>query len=88
MLQNYLKITLRNLRKNPGYSFINIAGLAAGLAICLIIGLYVQSELSYDRFHTDADHIYRVVQEEMEGPGLAWSGPQMGLRLQDDFSEI
>jgi putative ABC transport system permease protein len=88
MLKNYLKIAIRNLRKNPGYSFINIAGLATGLAVCLIIGLYVQSELTYDRFHVNGERIYRVIQEETEDIGLAWSGPQMGLKLQEDFPQI
>lgn len=88
MFQNYIKIAFRNLWRQKGYSLINLTGLAAGLAVCLIIGLFVQSELSYDQFHDEADHIYRVVQLEADGDGLAWSGPQMGLRLEEDFSQI
>ena len=61
MLRNYLKIALRNLRRHAGYSFINIAGLAMGLACCVLIGLFVRNELSYDAFHSDADRVYRVV---------------------------
>ncbi len=49
MFKNYLKIALRNLRKNKGYSFINIIGLAVGIACCIIIILFVKNELSYDR---------------------------------------
>lgn len=60
MLKNYLKIALRHLRRHKGYSLINIAGLAVGMACCLLILLYVQDELSYDRFHAGAEHIYRV----------------------------
>jgi len=60
MFRNYLKITLRNLKKYKGYSFINIAGLAIGMACCLLILLYVSDELSYDRHHEHADRIYRV----------------------------
>lgn len=60
MLFNYLKITLRNIRKHKGFSFINIVGLAVGMASCMIIFLYVASELTYDMYHTDADRIYRV----------------------------
>jgi len=61
MLKNYLKIALRHLKKHKGYSFINIIGLALGLACCVLILFFVQDELSFDRFHTDADRIYRVV---------------------------
>lgn len=61
MLQNYVKIALRNIAKHKGYSFINIFGLGLGLACCVLILLYVQDERSYDRFHEDADRIYRVV---------------------------
>ncbi len=61
MLKNYLKIALRNLLKHKAYSFINIAGLAVGLACCLLISLYVRDELSYDRYHAKADRIFKVV---------------------------
>lgn len=60
MLKHYLKIALRNLLRNKAYSGINILGLSAGLVSCLIIGLYVQNELSYDRYHEKADRIYRL----------------------------
>ena len=57
MLENYVKIALRNLRKYKGYSLINVFGLALGIACCLLIFLYVRDELSYDRFHEHADRI-------------------------------
>lgn len=60
MYKNYLKVALRNLWKNKAFSFINIAGLAAGLAICLLIALYVFDELNYDTYHKNADRIYRL----------------------------
>lgn len=60
MLFNYLKIALRNIRKHKGFSFTNILGLAVGMASCMVIFLYVASELTYDRYHDDADRIYRV----------------------------
>jgi putative ABC transport system permease protein len=63
MLKNYLKITSRIMNRHKGYSFITITGLALGMACCLLIILYIQYELSYDRFHTKADHIYRVVMD-------------------------
>ena len=60
MLKNYLKTTLRNLRRHKGFAAINLIGLAAGLAGCLLIGLYVQDELAYDRLHDKGDRIYRL----------------------------
>src|SRR6185503_5517785 len=60
MLKNYLKVALRNLWKNKGFSAINIIGLAVGLATCLLIVLFVQDELSFDRYNKNADHIYRI----------------------------
>lgn len=63
MLINYLKIAVRNLVKHKGYSFINVTGLAVGIACCLLIFMYVKDELTYDRFHTNADRIFRINSE-------------------------
>ncbi|UCE07998.1 MAG: ABC transporter permease, partial [bacterium] len=63
MLKNYLKITLRNIKKHKGFSFINVIGLAIGMAICILMLLWVRDELSFDRFHENADQIYRVISE-------------------------
>src|SRR5215212_749585 len=60
MFKNYLKVALRNLWKNKAFSAINIMGLASGLAVCLLIVLYVVDELSYDKYNVNADRIYRV----------------------------
>lgn len=60
MLKNYLKIAWRNLLKYKGYSFINVLGLAVGVAACVLIFRYVSHELSYDKFHDNSDRIYRV----------------------------
>ena len=60
MFENYLKIAVRNLRKYKSYSFINILGLAAGMACCILILLFVQHELRFDRFHENAANIYRL----------------------------
>lgn len=62
MLRNYLKVALRNLGKRKGFAFINILGLAIGIACCLMIAVYVFHELSYDQFHEKGDRIYRVTQ--------------------------
>jgi putative ABC transport system permease protein len=66
MLKNYFKVAYRNFTKESLYSFINIIGLATGLTCSLLIFLYVSDELSYDRFHSKADRIYRVT-EFIEG---------------------
>ena len=63
MFRNYFKTAFRNLLKNKFYSAINIIGLAAGLATCMLILLYVLDELSYDRYNINADRIYRVNNE-------------------------
>src|SRR6516164_5796522 len=60
MFRNYLKVGLRNLWKNRAFSAINLVGLAAGLAVCLLIVLYVKDELSYDKYNAQADNIYRL----------------------------
>src|ERR1700676_163756 len=60
MLKNYLKIAYRNIIRHKAYSIINISGLAIGMASSILILLWVQNELSYDRFHKNADQIYRI----------------------------
>jgi putative ABC transport system permease protein len=63
MFKNYLKIAWRNIARQKGYSFINIFGLAMGIACCILIMVWVQNELSYDRFHRKSDRIYRLYNE-------------------------
>lgn len=60
MFRNYIKVVIRNISRNKLYSFLNIAGLAIGITCCILILLYVQDELSFDRFHEKADRICRV----------------------------
>lgn len=60
MLKNHLKIAFRNIIRKKTYSLINILGLSIGMACCLLIFLFVQQELSYDRFHENVDQIYRM----------------------------
>ncbi|TAG65985.1 MAG: hypothetical protein EAZ26_09975, partial [Runella slithyformis] len=60
MLRNYLKIAFRSLFKNRTYTFINIGGLALGMAVAVLITLWVQNELNYDGYHRQAKDIYRV----------------------------
>ncbi len=91
MLKNYLKIALRNLLRHKGYSFINIAGLAVGITCCLLILLFVQDELSYDRYHEKAERIYRlIVENQAEGRVFnnALSSAPMVPALLRDYPEI
>jgi len=61
MLKNYFIIALRNLKKHKGFSFINIAGLSVGIACSVLVMIYVYDQLSYDRFHENAERTYRIV---------------------------
>jgi len=62
MITNYIKIALRNITRYKGFSFIGIAGLATGIACCMLMLLFVKDELSYDRYHENSERIYRVVE--------------------------
>lgn len=73
MIKSLIKIALRNLIKNKTYSVISISSLAIGIAVSILIFLYITQELSYDRYHEKADNIYRLCQEEhpYQAPGAA-----------------
>ena len=92
MLRNYLKISLRHLRRQKGYSFINISGLALGLACCVLILLFVQNELSYDRFHNKAERIYRVVMDAQSPNGstdrFVTMSQRAGRAIREEFPEV
>ncbi len=87
MIRNYLLISLRGLRKNRTFSFLNILGLSIGMAACLLILQYVSFERSYDQFHSKRDRIYRVDMQTFqkgEYKGRApWSGYQFGPTILD-----
>jgi putative ABC transport system permease protein len=91
MIRNYLKTAFRNLRKNKGFTLINVLGLALGLATCLLIVFYVVDELSYDRYNVNADRIFRV-NDEIKFGGTervyASSVPAAAGALKADFPEI
>ena len=90
MLRNYLKIALRNIKRNKGYSFINIAGLAIGMAVCMLIFMWILNELSYDKFHDKADRICRMTTDITIGSTLhtARSLTAAGPALVEDFAEV
>ena len=74
MIKNYFKVAFRNLSKNKFYSLINISGLSIGLAVGILILLWVQDELSFDRFHTQEKNIYRLENQVGTGSSMQiWS---------------
>ncbi len=91
MIKSYFKIAWRNLLKNKTFSFINIAGLASGLACFILIALYVADELSYDRFNEKADRIYRVNTDIVFGGTnlhMATTCDPMGATLKRDYPQV
>lgn len=90
MFRSYLLTAIRNIKKHKGYSFINISGLAIGIACCLMIIMYIQDEFSYDKFHEKVERIYRVdVGDVGEGvPTNANSSFGVGPALAKDFADV
>lgn len=90
MFRNYLKVAFRNIKRHTGYSLINLVGLAIGMTCCILIMLWVQNELSFDRFHQKADRIYRLCLDANIGSPLlapvsmAPAGPAMA----SEFPEV
>ncbi|MBS3806185.1 MAG: ABC transporter permease [Bacteroidales bacterium] len=91
MFKNYIKTALRNISRQKGYVFINILGLAIGIASSMLIAVYIFSELSYDQHHHKKDRIYRVYldgkinNQEMLG---AWTPSPMAFTVKDKFPEV
>lgn len=91
MYKNYFIIAWRNILRNKGYTAINILGLSIGIAACILIALYVQFELSYDRFNLKADRIYRVNNEIKFGGNhldLAVTNAIFGETAKHDFQQV
>ena len=104
MLRSYLTVAWRALRRNAGTTALNVIGLTAGLACCILIGLWVHDELSYDAFHPEADRTYRIVQKfnlpdlndpfpltpEALGPTLAsrLPGVERSVRVTDRYGTV
>jgi len=91
MLQNYFKIAYRNLIKQRGYASINLTGLAVGISCCLLIMLFVQDEMSYDRHHAHVDQLYRVgtiFEMGDETNKLGISPVPLGPAIAKDFPEV
>ncbi len=91
MFKNYLKIALRSFQRHKGYSFINIAGFAVGMAVCLMILTYVRHELSYDIYHKDGDRIYRIAQDirtQTSNRLFAAVSPMVAPTLKTEFPQV
>ena len=91
MIKNYLKIAIRNLLKRKGFSAINIMGLAIGIGTCILMLLFVQDELSYDRFHEKADRMVRVYfSGTVQGGKMVESTvmPPTAQTLKNDYPEV
>jgi putative ABC transport system permease protein len=92
MFRNYLKITLRNLAKHKGFSFINILGLSLGLTCVIMIALWIQDEMSYDAFHQNADRLFRVLDTEKYDSGeitrFAMNPADLAPTLENEYPEI
>lgn len=87
MFKNYLKIAWRNLIKSKSFSILNVLGLSTGMACSILILLWVQNEVSYDQFHTDAKRTYRFIVNSGDFK-TAVSSAGMGPDLKDELSEI
>jgi len=93
MYKNYFKISFRNMLRHKAYAGINIAGLSVGMGCFMLIFLYVQDELSYDRHHEHADDVYRVVVNDYNGNGevsrvFTYASPMHGSTLRSDYPQV
>lgn len=92
MFKNYLTIALRNLVRQKLYAFINIFGLALGVACCPLILLFVEHEWSFDKFHAKANRLYRAIHVERKSDGaieaMSYQPLPLGPALIEEFPEI
>jgi putative ABC transport system permease protein len=91
MFKSHMKIALRNIRNHKAYSFITIIGLAIGIAVCILIFLFVEYELGFDSHVADKDHIYRVVTQVNHAEGKSYTGGTpypTASALRSDFPEL
>ncbi len=87
MVRHYLTVALRALRRHPGYALLNIAGLAVGVACCLFLLLFVQDELSYDRYHDDAEQVFRI-HAEFDDREIALTPPMVASLLEAELPAV
>jgi putative ABC transport system permease protein len=89
-MSSAVKVALRNLKREKLYALLNVAGLALGIACCLVLSLYLWSELTYDRHHVNHERIYRVANHFTFGDGrgsdLALTSGVLGPMLAEEIS--
>jgi putative ABC transport system permease protein len=91
MIRNYLTVAIRNLRKHTFYSFINVAGLSIGIAVCFIILLFVFNEVSYDKHYANAHRIFRIHSDIQFGGNhynMTFGPAPMAAKLVSDYPEV
>ena len=91
MLTKYLKLALRNLKRNKVYSFINIFGLALGITCCLLLSLYIWDEMTYDKHHKRASDLYRIITNFQSGSVVDRVGsasPPVAMAIKDEVPEV
>lgn len=88
LLASYFKTAFRKIKRQKGYSFINILGLTIGLSSFILIGLWVKDELSFDRFHQKKDRIYRLLNRMPNGSSIASVTYALGPALEEEYFEV
>ena len=91
MFKNFLKTAWRNLAKNKAFTLLNVTGLSIGVVVCLIIGVWLRRELSFDNFHPHSNQIFRLsntFKSESESFSQAPSGPAFGAQLPKELPVI
>lgn len=92
MLRNYITIALRNIMRSKAYSLINIFGLSLGVACCLLLALYIQDEMSYDKHHDRVNDIYRITTHfdaaNFDFPDLGYASPPLAKAIARDLPEV
>ena len=91
LLLSHVKVTLRNFQKQFGYSFINLTGLALGIAVCLVIYGYTNHQLQYDNFHPDIERLYRINQTNIwdpEGGMMGSTPPPLAQQLKENIPQV
>ncbi|MDN5204155.1 hypothetical protein QQ008_22370 [Fulvivirgaceae bacterium BMA10] len=92
MIKNYIKVASRSMYRNKSFTFINVFGLAVSMSICLVVIMMVADQMSYDRYNSKADHIYRIcfddLNEDHMFSAMATCAPMMALTLQDKYPGI
>ena len=92
LFRNYLTVAVRALFRHPGYSLINILGLSVGIVVCMLVGLYVRLEFSFDDFHPKGERVYKLIREtRREDGGVDFNrgiqGP-LPVAIAEDFAQV